>query len=126
MAAVRRLRDKGCESDIGWGSSWLHKTQEAAKALLGDRPVDALFIDGNHSGYGVFADMRAYVPLVAKGGLVMFHDVGPCPGPNMQTLTNVNACFAAWKDLALRHTRKLIVQANVGYGLVWLDRKESG
>ena len=34
MAAVRRLRDKGCESDIVWGSSWLHKTQEEAKALL--------------------------------------------------------------------------------------------
>lgn len=37
-------------------------------------PIDALFIDGDHSFEGVVADIRAWVPHVKSGGLLLFHD----------------------------------------------------
>lgn len=37
-------------------------------------PIDVLFIDGDHSFDGVTADIRAWVPHVKPGGLLLFHD----------------------------------------------------
>ena len=37
--------------------------------------IDFLFIDGDHSYDGVKADYRRYEPLVAKGGIIAFHDI---------------------------------------------------
>ena len=49
----------------------LNKIQQ----LLGNRPLDLLFIDGDHSYEGVKKDFEMYSPLVAKGGVVAFHDI---------------------------------------------------
>jgi predicted O-methyltransferase YrrM len=43
--------------------------------LLGDNPIDLLFIDADHSYGGVRADFEAYSPLVRRGGLICLHDV---------------------------------------------------
>lgn len=83
--------------------------------------VDVLFIDGEHTETGVNADAENYVPLVRQGGLVMFHDVGPCEWSNPRAGDVIKACFGAWKTLADKNTNKLIVQSNAGYGLVWID-----
>jgi predicted O-methyltransferase YrrM len=45
--------------------------------LLGARKVDLLFIDGDHSYEGVKKDFEVYSRLVAKGGIVAFHDIVP-------------------------------------------------
>lgn len=37
-------------------------------------PVDLLFIDGDHSIPGVVGDVRAWIPHVKIGGIVIFHD----------------------------------------------------
>lgn len=37
-------------------------------------PIDVLFVDGDHSFEGVTADIRAWVPRVKTGGLLLFHD----------------------------------------------------
>lgn len=50
-------------------------TLEKVKALLGDKYIDFLFIDGDHSYYGVKRDFEMYGPLVKKGGIVAFHDI---------------------------------------------------
>jgi cephalosporin hydroxylase len=50
-------------------------TLEEAKHLLSGRPVDLLFIDGDHTYEGVKKDWEMYSPLVRAGGLVVFHDV---------------------------------------------------
>jgi predicted O-methyltransferase YrrM len=47
--------------------------------LLGGRSIGFLFIDGDHSRYGVRQDFDMYSPLVAPGGLVAFHDISPNP-----------------------------------------------
>jgi len=42
---------------------------------LPGKPVDFLFIDGDHTYAGVKQDFEMYSPLVRKGGLIAFHDV---------------------------------------------------
>jgi len=43
-------------------------------AELGDCTCQFLFIDGDHSYEGVRNDLEKFAPLVANGGLVVFHD----------------------------------------------------
>lgn len=42
---------------------------------LGIRKIDLLFIDGDHRYEGVKRDFELYRPLVATGGLIVFHDI---------------------------------------------------
>ena len=57
------------------GDSHDPTTLDRVKAQLGGRPVDFLFIDGDHSYDGVRSDYEMYAPLVRNGGLVAFHDI---------------------------------------------------
>jgi cephalosporin hydroxylase len=50
-------------------------TVEELRRLLGERQIDLLMIDGDHSFEGVKADFELYSPLVAPGGFVAFHDI---------------------------------------------------
>jgi cephalosporin hydroxylase len=45
------------------------------KALLGGRPLNFLFLDGDHTYEGVKMDWEMYSPLVGPGGIIAFHDV---------------------------------------------------
>jgi GT2 family glycosyltransferase/predicted O-methyltransferase YrrM len=55
------------------------ETRAALVEHLAGRPVDFLFIDGDHSYAGVKQDYEMYAPLVRKGGLIGFHDIIPHP-----------------------------------------------
>ena len=44
---------------------------------VGDKPLDFMLIDGDHSFSGVKKDWKMYGPLVGSGGMVAFHDVAP-------------------------------------------------
>ncbi len=59
-----------------------HEASTKAQLLeiLSGRPVDFLFIDGDHTYDGVKTDFQMYAPLVAKEGLIGFHDVVDHPG----------------------------------------------
>jgi len=59
------------------GDSHDAATLAAVRARLGGRPLDLLYLDGDHSYEGVAADFRLYAPLVRAGGLVVFHDIVP-------------------------------------------------
>ena len=50
-------------------------TLERVKEVLDGRPIDFLFVDGDHSYSGVSQDFAMYSPLVRKGGIVAFHDI---------------------------------------------------
>ena len=53
--------------------------------IIGDRGVDFLFIDADHTYEGVPADYDMYSPLVAEKGLIALHDVLPHPDvPDVQ------------------------------------------
>ena len=49
----------------------------AAATSLG--PYDWIYIDADHSYQAVAADWRNYAPLIAPGGVVLFHDIVACP-----------------------------------------------
>lgn len=57
------------------GSSHASLSYERVKNVLSGRPLDVLFIDGDHTYEGVRADYQMYRPLVRKGGLIAFHDI---------------------------------------------------
>lgn len=54
-------------------------TSAAIKAqvatVLGDRPVDLLFIDGDHSYEGVKGDLETFLPFVSDRGHICLHDI---------------------------------------------------
>jgi len=41
------------------------------------RPIDFLYVDGDHAHEAVAADIRDFLPFVRPGGLVAFHDYKP-------------------------------------------------
>jgi predicted O-methyltransferase YrrM len=59
------------------GDSHSDATLELVRGQLAGRPLDLLYLDGDHSYEGVSEDFRMYGPLVRAGGLVVFHDIVP-------------------------------------------------
>lgn len=57
------------------GDSCSPEIIERVRSALGGRLLDLLFIDGDHTYDGVEADFTNYVPFVAKGGLIVIHDI---------------------------------------------------
>jgi cephalosporin hydroxylase len=51
------------------------ETLQRVKDVLGDRRIDLLFIDGDHTYEGVKKDFELYSPLVRLGGIVALHDI---------------------------------------------------
>ncbi|MBS7612607.1 class I SAM-dependent methyltransferase, partial [Candidatus Bathyarchaeota archaeon] len=58
-------------------------TLRRVKEILGDAPLDFLFIDGDHTYEGVKKDFEMYSPLVRKSGIIAFHDIVPGPPENV-------------------------------------------
>ena len=54
-------------------------TVRQCREILGDRLVDFLFIDADHSYAGVRRDYELYTPLIRPGGIVCMHDIVPNP-----------------------------------------------
>jgi len=50
-------------------------TRQKVLSILGDKKVDFLFIDGDHTYTGVKADFSLYSPLVSSYGMIGFHDI---------------------------------------------------
>jgi cephalosporin hydroxylase len=59
------------------GSSYAQATVRNVMDFLGERKIDLLFIDGDHSYEGVSKDYEIYLPLVRNGGIIAFHDIVP-------------------------------------------------
>jgi predicted O-methyltransferase YrrM len=94
--------------------------------LLEGRPLDALFIDGDHSYDGVRADFERYVPLVRSGGIVALHDINEDFRTRHGIVTpSISGDVPRfWLELKERHrTEELIAdpeQDGFGIGLVYV------
>jgi len=59
------------------GDSHDPRFRERLVAILAGRPIDFLFLDGDHSLDGIRQDFADYAPLVRRGGLIACHDIVP-------------------------------------------------
>lgn len=60
----------------------LLKSVDAPRSIT--RPLDAVFIDGDHAEQSVADDIRAWWPLVRPGGFFGGHDYGKADTPGVQ------------------------------------------
>lgn len=70
-----KLKEMGEEVYIINGDSHSMKIYNQIKKILGDKKLDFLFIDGDHSENGVKLDYFMYKNLVKNGGWIGFHDI---------------------------------------------------
>lgn len=66
---LENMRRFGGKYEICRGTSF-----EVARSW--DRPIDVLFIGGDHSYEGCASDLKAWLPFVRPGGWVALHDTG--------------------------------------------------
>lgn len=59
------------------GSSYDPATAQRVDEFLHGRPIDVLFIDGDHSYEGAKKDFLLYHDKVREGGLIALHDISP-------------------------------------------------
>ena len=87
-------------------------THARVTTLLDGRPVDFLFIDGDHSRDGVWQDFHMYSPLVAPGGLIAFHDISPNPAESTQGVAHF------WREFTREYeTEERVLSSDRGYGI---------
>lgn len=95
-------------------------TRASLLRILDGRPVDFLWIDGDHTEAGVRADWADYAPLVRPGGVAALHDIQYNPAfPS----TRVDRL---WAELADRHAARAFIDQDqpggvgMGIGVVFL------
>jgi predicted O-methyltransferase YrrM len=108
------------------GDSHSEETAVRLERLLDGQPLDALFIDGDHSYEGVRADFERYGRLVRSGGIIALHDVNE----DFRTRHGIVTASISgdvprfWRELKERHrTEELIAdpeQDGFGIGLVYV------
>jgi len=100
------------------GDSSAPETVRRVDALLGERTIDLLWIDGDHRAESALRDFRAYLPKMSLYGLVAFHDIA-----------HGNPARGAWDAVAAEHsgpyakaTRFIIeIAGSFGIGLLLMN-----
>lgn len=93
-------------------------TAVALDNLLAGRPIDFLYIDGDHSLDGVRADFETYGARVRPGGLIALHDIA--------THRDDHEVWRLWPELQQRFaTESLVVNPRgpMGIGIVEVGSK---
>jgi predicted O-methyltransferase YrrM len=109
----RRFARRGQTVHLLLGNSHFAGTAAKIAELLDGRPLDLLFIDGDHTYEGVSRDFADYSPLVGQGSLIVFHDVNPGPPEN------VGGVPRFWEEISPRFESHTITTTDGGesYGI---------
>jgi len=104
------------------GDSHYSSTLEELKEVLGDKKIDFLFIDGDHTFDGVKLDFENYSRFVKPGGIIALHDIMPNPRePQCQV-------YKFWRKIRYKYKYLEIVynknQQTAGIGVVYLLDKD--
>jgi len=107
-------------------SIWLNRsdshsptTLKSVEERLGEKNLDFLFIDGDHSYQGVKMDFEMYSPLVREGGMIALHDIAPHTAKDKGVgVSNF------WNELRNEHdTVEIIAKADQGWAGIGVIRK---
>jgi cephalosporin hydroxylase len=114
----RRFARKQQTIHLFRGNSHAPEILERVLNALGHQPLDALFIDGDHSYEGVRLDCETHGPLVAKGGIIAFHDIAPSDVPRFQA-------HRFWAEVKQKYRHVELVneinQKDYGIGVLYVD-----
>ena len=102
-----KMKDCLCESHHISLNSHSEEAVSKLEEILDGKPIDVLFIDGDHSTEGMVADYNDYSPLVRKGGIIAVHDIFYLP-----TVT------AAWEQVSKdkKKYESKHIQSSIGIG----------
>jgi predicted O-methyltransferase YrrM len=89
MYILRHLRMKIMEFGLEDQIELIRATSEFATPI---HDIDILHVDGNHSEKAAMQDVNKWVPLVRKGGIIIFDDV------TWATSTASNSAAVKWLD----------------------------
>lgn len=112
-SAYWKLFDQTMHPYLGW----FEKIEGDAKTILWNRPIDFLFIDGDHSEAGVSADIQKYAAFVQPGGCVFLHDYLDSPETNSMVKSVVDRMLM--RDSAYRKLGQ--VNSLIGFRKVRTD-----
>jgi predicted O-methyltransferase YrrM len=105
----RKLPLPGQTLHIIRGNSQIQETVDLTRSFLTNKPADFLFIDADHTAKGVRTDYGLYSPLVRKGGIIAFHDIG---------ITRPEyGVRALWMELKEKHETREIFGKPLTYGI---------
>lgn len=65
----------------------LHRGFSTDVAQTWNEEIDYIYIDGDHSLYGIFTDLYAWIPFVKSGGIISGHDYKDGPNSGMKNAT---------------------------------------
>jgi cephalosporin hydroxylase len=88
-------KEKKCKLFLIPKESQNPSTLETAKEIFNNEEIDFLFIDGNHLYSAVRQDYEMYMPLVRKGGIVAFHDIG---------MNEEGGAHILWEEVKNKHS----------------------
>jgi predicted O-methyltransferase YrrM len=69
------------------------------EAFKWQKPLDLLFIDGDHTYYGIIKDLLSWLPHVKHGGRVMLHDYDPSSPGVVRAVHEFIEPHPAYKDV---------------------------
>ena len=87
--------------------SHLDSTLNELKEIIGDRQIDFLYLDADHTYEGVKRDFEMYSPLVRPGGIIAFHDIN--------TRGEGHEVYKLWEELKLQHKHQEIIEDKNGW-----------
>ena len=105
---------KKCKLYLIPDASQKPQTLQKTKDIFKGEQIDFLFIDGDHTYQGVKTDFELYSPLVRKGGIVAFHDIGK---------NEEGGVYNLWQELKQNYKhQEFLHEANdeKGIGAIWL------
>ncbi|HET6250095.1 MAG TPA: class I SAM-dependent methyltransferase [Tepidisphaeraceae bacterium] len=117
----RAFARSGQEISALTGSSYADETVARVKQILSGRPIDVLFIDGDHSYAGAKKDFLLYSPFVREGGLIALHDIVPDHRARLGKTTGpyVGDVPRLWRDIkaAYPHHEFIADAEQEGFGI---------
>lgn len=118
-SSFRRSRQR---VEIIRGNSHEPAVRGRLKEILGDRKIDYLFLDGDHTYEGVKQDFEDYSRLLSDDALVAFHDI---VGDKSVPPNHFVSVF--WNEIKKDHPYKEFVrdrnQSKLGLGALYVKRR---